>query len=95
MQRSPASGSGGIKEPLRPEVKTDRGGLGRQAALEAVQRRKQQIRARAAARRDGATSAEEFRRRIRDKMADRYVTADLMKSQRVCQELDTKMVRVG
>ncbi|XP_037091022.1 G patch domain-containing protein 11-like [Pollicipes pollicipes] len=81
----------GRTEPIRPEVKQGRGGLGREAALQAVQRRKQEIRARAAERRERATSAAEFRRRLADKMADRHVTADLMKSQRVCQQLDTKI----
>jgi len=84
-------GSAGLTEPIRPEVKTGRGGLGRQAALLALQQRKQQIRARAADRRERATSAAEFRRRLADKMADRHVQSDLMKSQRVCQQLDTKM----
>ena len=86
------SPAGGRTEPIRPEVRQGRAGLGRQAALRAVEQRKQEIRARAAERRERATCAVEFRRRQRDKMSDRYLTADLMKSQRVCQQLDTKLV---
>ena len=86
------SAGGGRTEPIRPEVKQGRAGLGRQAALRALEERKQEIRARAAERRERATCADDFRRRLRDKMSDRHLTADLMKSQRVCQELDSKLV---
>ncbi|XP_043236110.1 G patch domain-containing protein 11-like [Amphibalanus amphitrite] len=81
----------GRTEPIRPELNQGRAGLGRQAALRALEERKRELRARAAERRQQATCAVEFRRRMRDKMSDRHLTADLMKSQRVCQELDSKM----
>lgn len=81
---------GGIVEPIAVTVKSDRAGLGRQAVLDDLQHRKrvmfaarQRLRAE-----NAAASAEEFRQRMRDKMADRHVSTDLARSQRVCQQLD-------
>ncbi|KAJ4451942.1 hypothetical protein ANN_03425 [Periplaneta americana] len=82
------SGTGRV-EPIPIAVKSDRGGLGREAALKEIAAHKQAIRNRLAHQREKATSTEDYRARLAKKAAERHTEGDLRKSQRICEQLDT------
>lgn len=77
----------GIVEPIPIEVKSDRGGLGREVALRQLQ--EYRINARKRKLEQGVEiSAEEFRKRMVQKSQARQIESDLIKSQRACERLD-------
>lgn len=94
MGFKPGNGLGklgeGRTEPIALEVKADRAGLGREAAVkEIMQRKLTMLQKRMAAQSDpGSLCA--FRNRKKNEAIQRLTHADLMKSQRMCQVLDEK-----
>ena len=88
------SGTGRI-EPVPVELKTGRGGLGR----ESDQKRKKEERIQTnrnnfvkRQRRD-MERKEKFMKRMNERFAIRNVERDLYKSQKVCEQLDSQLVR--
>ncbi|GLG99271.1 G patch domain-containing protein 11 [Gryllus bimaculatus] len=79
---------GGRVDPIRIEVKADRHGLGREAALREVAIRKAHLRKQALQRREQLTSVDSYRSRLARQQAEKMMEADLFKSQKVCQQLD-------
>lgn len=78
----------GRTEPVSVELKADRGGLGRDAAIKEIMTRKLTILARKISNQSSSSNLTEFRNRMKDQATQRLVTADLKKSQRMCQNLD-------
>lgn len=73
---------GGIVEPIGIQLKTDRGGLGRAAALQQLSERRGELRRQkllqaAAGGKDRAVSTEEFRARLTAKAQERQLDSDL------------------
>ncbi|XP_055707470.1 G patch domain-containing protein 11 [Phlebotomus papatasi] len=87
------SGSQGIVEPIGITVKTDRGGLGRDAALKQLAEKKQEIMRQRLLERSKTqpVSAEEFRKRMFQKAENRQIEGDLAKCQRTCERLDLSL----
>uniref|UniRef100_A0A6B2EFG9 G patch domain-containing protein 11 n=1 Tax=Phlebotomus kandelakii TaxID=1109342 RepID=A0A6B2EFG9_9DIPT len=87
------SGSQGIVEPIGINVKTGRGGLGRDAALKQLAEKRQAILKQRLLARTGAqtVSAEEFRKRMFQKAESRQIEGDLGKCQRTCERLDLSL----
>lgn len=83
------SGSG-IVEPLSIAVKTNRGGLGREAALREIKEQKLAIKARLLKQKKQVISVESYRSQMTKKMEERQNEADLRKSQRICEQLDKR-----
>jgi len=83
------SGEGRI-EPVSVELKADRGGLGRDAAVKEIMSRKLTMLARKISSQSSASSLTEFRNRMKDQASQRLTAADLRKSQRMCENLDEK-----
>jgi len=79
------SGTGCV-EPVPIALKSDRSGLGRDAALKEIAAEKLAIMARQRAR---ATNAQDYRARLARKAVERQTEGDLRKSQRICEQLDT------
>ena len=92
MGFDPSKGLGksgeGRKEPVSVEVKADRAGLGREAALKEIEKKKLAIRARKLNASLSENSINEFRARMRLQTTLRQVISDLGKSQRICKILD-------
>lgn len=83
----------GRKEPVGISVKTDRGGLGAEADRK---RRKEQWTAMRSARHIKRQKMEtklkqDFQQRMRNKFSDGKAERDLIRSQRVCEQLDSEM----
>ncbi|XP_047105707.1 G patch domain-containing protein 11-like [Schistocerca piceifrons] len=83
------SGSG-IVEPVPIAVKTNRGGLGREAALKEIKEQKLAIKARLLKHRNQLNDIESYRSQMTRKMEERQNEADLRKSQRICEQLDKR-----
>lgn len=84
------SGMGNV-DPIPVQVKTDRQGLGRAAAIEEVKKAKRLYRAKKQELAKGTeVSIEQFRARLKQKSDQRLVEIDLFKSQKSCHQLDTK-----
>jgi hypothetical protein len=88
------SGTGCV-EPVPIALKSDRSGLGREAALKEIAAEKLAIRNRLARQREKATDAQDYRARFARKAAQRQIEGDLRKSQRICEELDTSKVNIS
>ena len=71
--------SQGIVVPIGIQIKTDRGGLGREAALKQLAERRSELKKQKLAKRLGTAevSTEEFRRRMTQKATERQIEADL------------------
>lgn len=70
----------GIVEPIGIQIKNDRGGLGRDAALQQLKERRAEIRQRKLlehSSRGQAVSTDEFRRRMTQKAGERQMESDL------------------
>ena len=78
----------GRTEPVPVEIKVDRGGLGREAALKEISRRKLAILAKKISSGLTPDSINEFRARMRNQTTEKQTAGDLRKSQRICQVLD-------
>ena len=81
----------GCKEPVPIALKSDRSGLGREAALKEIAAEKLAIMARQRAR---ATNTQDYRARLARKAVERQIEGDLRKSQRVCEQMDTSKVNL-
>jgi hypothetical protein len=88
------SGTGCV-EPVPIALKSDRSGLGRDAALKQIAAEKLAIRNRLARQREKATDTQDYRARLARKAAERQIEGDLRKSQRVCEQLDTSKVHIS
>lgn len=95
MGYKPGSGIGksgtGSVDPIPLNLKTDRKGLGRAAAIEELKESKRLFRAK----RQGSAKCEEvsvdqFRARMKQKSDQRLTDIDLFKSQKACHQLDTE-----
>lgn len=79
----------GIVEPIPIEVKTDRKGFGREAALRQLQEYRANLRKRKENQHNGTEiSTEEFRKRMVQRSQTKQIEGDLVKSQRTCERLD-------
>lgn len=68
----------GIIEPIGIQIKNDRGGLGREAALQQLKERRAEIRRqKQSANKTAEVSVEEFRKRMTQKAGERQLEADL------------------
>lgn len=70
----------GIIEPITIQIKSDRGGLGREAALRQLQERKTELRRQkllAHAKNKEVISTDEYRRRMTQKAVEKQLEADL------------------
>ncbi|GAB0095495.1 G patch domain-containing protein 11 [Sergentomyia squamirostris] len=85
--------SQGIVEPIGITVKTDRGGLGRDAALKQLAERKREILLQRIKARESTVTitTEEYRKRMTQKAEIRQIEGDLGKCQRTCEGLDLSM----
>lgn len=94
MGFKPGTGLGktgeGRTEPIGLEVKADRAGLGREAAVKEILDRKLNMLQKRIAALSDSDSLHAFRNRKKDEAVQRLVQADLMKSRRMCQVLDEK-----
>ena len=81
----------GCVEPVPIALKSDRSGLGREAALKEIAAEKLAIMARQRAR---ATNTQDYRARLARKAVERQTEGDLRKSQRICEQLDTSKVNI-
>lgn len=79
----------GCVEPVPIALKSDRSGLGREAALKEIAAEKLAIMARQRAK---ATNTQDYRARLARKAVERQIEGDLRKSQRICEQLDTSKV---
>lgn len=82
------SGTGCV-EPVPIALKSNRSGLGREAALKEIAAEKLAIRNRLARQREKTSDTRDYRARLARKAAERQIEGDLRKSQRVCEQLDT------
>lgn len=80
----------GIKEPIPLPVKSDRTGLGRETLLKEIAERKLQARLRRLKELQASTNVDEYRKRMTQKAESRRDEIDLRKSQRICEEMDSK-----
>ncbi|XP_059482233.1 G patch domain-containing protein 11 [Neocloeon triangulifer] len=76
--------SSGRIEPVRVVLKTDRQGLGREAALQEVEVRKMKIRA------NRLEKLSDYRSQLSSKFSSKATVRDLKLSQITCENLDTK-----
>lgn len=76
-------------DPISMEVKTDRQGLGRKSSLEEIARLRAKYKSDA---KEKALNIDDYRTRKAGEAAEKKAFLDLMKSQRVCWELDSKEV---
>lgn len=79
----------GRVDPIFVEVKTDRQGLGRKSSLEEIARLRAKYKSEA---KEKALNIDDYRNRKAGEAAEKKAFLDLMKSQRVCWELDSKEV---
>lgn len=82
----------GIVEPIGIQIKSDRGGLGREAALKQLSEKRAEIRRQRllGANKDGQKiSTEEYRRRQTQKAEEKQMESNLGKCQRACEKLDS------
>ena len=77
----------GRTEPVAVEIKTDRGGLGREAAVREVAQRKVDILKRRMMAANSSADLGEFRNRKKDEAVQRLVFADLNKSRRMVKNI--------
>lgn len=76
-------------EPIGITVKTDRQGLGREAALQELNERRRKIREQRLKKETGAeTSIEDFRRRTTQKHEEKFLANALKRCQVTCENLD-------
>lgn len=86
-------GSAGIVEPIGITVKSDRKGLGRDAAIQQVRERQQQMALEKMRKKLGAAECDpnEYRMRMVRKSQLKQVEGDLSRCQRACERLDLAM----
>lgn len=91
-QKESSSSSGGLTEPIKIQLKTGRGGLGREEEIRKriVQREERKSKMKVYKEEETERLTQEFRERMRDKIFKKYLMADLRKSQKVCQQLDSE-----
>ncbi|XP_041645680.1 G patch domain-containing protein 11 [Cheilinus undulatus] len=82
----------GRVDPIPLNIKTDRGGIGmeevkKRKAEEELENYRQKVRAQ---QRNETKSLEDFRSRVRTEREERRIEADLRKSQRACEHLDSQ-----
>ncbi|XP_030374153.1 G patch domain-containing protein 11 [Scaptodrosophila lebanonensis] len=82
-------------EPIAINIKNDRGGLGREAALAELAAKRQELRRAHLLQRAGIESGEEisteaFRRRATQKAEERKLQYDIKRCQQTCESLDLK-----
>lgn len=83
------SGESGIKVPITVQVKNDRGGLGRDAAIKEIQEYRAQARLkRLKNNEENQITPEEYRRQMALKSQTKQVDFDLIKAQKACERLD-------
>lgn len=84
------SSSSGIVEPISIQIKSNRGGLGREAAIKQLQEYKNRLRQTKAEQKNetSTSSISQFRQRMAQKTSDKQLEADLSKCQRACEKLD-------
>lgn len=86
------SGTGSV-DPIPLQLKTDRQGLGRAAAIEELKEAKRLFRVKKQEAAKGTeVTIEQFRARLKQKSDQRLVEIDLFKSQKSCYQLDTDKV---
>ncbi|KAK7065282.1 G patch domain-containing protein 11 [Halocaridina rubra] len=78
----------GRLEPVSVDLKQDRVGLGWQQMIEEYKRKKEERKQRK--KKDNCVNPEEFRARMRNQRNEKFLERDLMKSQRVCYDMDSK-----
>lgn len=80
-----------LLEPIGITIKTDRQGLGRAAALQELNEKRQKIlQQRLKKGTSGETSIEDFRRRTNQKHEEKFVLSSLRRCQVTCENLDTQ-----
>lgn len=83
------TGDSGIKVPISVQVKNDRGGLGRDAAIKEIQEYRAQARIKRLKNNDEEQiTPEEYRRQMALKSQTKQIDFDLIKAQRACERLD-------
>lgn len=82
--------SQGRLEPVAVEVKSDRMGLGWQQMIADHRKKLQQRKQHKHQRQRMETDPEKFRQRLYNQRQEKFLQQDLMKSQRVCHQLDSK-----
>lgn len=83
---------GGRVDPIPLNIKNDRGGIGmeeqkKRKAEEELEHYRQKVRAK---QQNDAKSMEDFRSRVRTEREERKIEADLRRSQRSCEQLDSQ-----
>lgn len=81
-------GSTGIVEPIGITIKADRHGLGRENALKELKKQTLDILRKRKAQGEGEVTAEEFRKRMSQKVDLRNIETDIRHCQKTCQRLD-------
>lgn len=82
--------SQGRLEPVAVEVKSDRMGLGWQQMITDHRKKLQERKRHKKQRQEVETDPEKFRQRLCSQRQEKFLLQDLMKSQRVCHQLDSK-----
>ncbi|XP_063696579.1 G patch domain-containing protein 11 [Culicoides brevitarsis] len=78
----------GIKEPIGLQIKNDRGGLGREAAIKEIQEFRAQAALKRATKSEDQITPEEYRRQMALKSQTKQIDFDLAKAQKACERLD-------
>lgn len=82
------TGEDGIVEPIGIQVKNDRGGLGRDAAIKEIQEYRAKARLKRLNEGNEQITPEEYRRQMALKSQTKQIDYDLVKAQKACEKLD-------
>lgn len=87
-----SSTNSGLSEPMKIQIKMDRGGLGREEEIRKRIAEREERRSKIKVYKEEETErlTQEFRERMRNKTFMRNLMGDLRKIQKVCQQLDTE-----
>ncbi|XP_063610479.1 G patch domain-containing protein 11-like [Penaeus indicus] len=80
----------GKLEPIAVELKADRVGLGWQEMISEHRKKQQEMKRQKQEKHKEEISTEKFRARMRSQQQEKLISADLMKSQRICHQMDSK-----
>ncbi|XP_037785828.1 G patch domain-containing protein 11-like [Penaeus monodon] len=80
----------GKLEPIAVELKADRVGLGWQEMISEHRKKQQEIKRQKQEKHKEEIDPEKFRARMRNQQQEKLINADLMKSQRICHQMDSK-----
>ncbi|ROT69733.1 hypothetical protein C7M84_012055 [Penaeus vannamei] len=80
----------GKLEPVAVELKADRVGLGWQEMISEHRKKQQEIKRQKQEKHKKEIDPEQFRARMRSQQQEKLINADLMKSQRICHQMDSK-----